>query len=159
MGDMLVAGNVGLLGREVVARLAQDYRLVVAHTPQQAASACVADDKTHAYEVASDPEALSRLFDIYSFDTVVYVSGFADAGTGLSGEQDLLVDVTRSACVASVSKFIYLTGLEYAPDARDERMQARGVAPAVFGRAFGAKWVPHGTFCPHRAQGTGLLAF
>ena len=118
MSDMLVAGNVDLLGTEAVARLAQDYRLVVAHTPQQVTSACVVDDKTCAYEVARDSEALSRLFDIYSFDTVVYVSGFADAGTGLPGEQDLLVDVTRSACAASVTKFIYLTGLEYAPDAR-----------------------------------------
>ena len=116
MSDVLLVGNIGLLGPEAVGQLVDDHRLVVAHAENQAGLPIVCDKHVRAYEVAADQEGLARLFDIYSFDAVVYVSGFADAGEGLPDEQDLLCAVLRAACDACVGKLVYLTGFIPAPD-------------------------------------------
>ena len=116
MSDVLLAGNVGLLGPDVIGRLVDDHRLVVAHGPQQAEAPCVQDARTRACELARDAEGLARLFDIYSFDTVVYVSGFADGGTGIPDEQDLLGALLTATRQAGVDKLVYLTSFIPAPE-------------------------------------------
>lgn len=136
MSDVLVAGNIGLLGPEAVDQLVEDHRLVVAHAAEQAALPIVCDKRTRAYEVAADHEGLARLFDIYSLDTVVYISGYADAGAGLPDEQGLLASVLRSAQQACVGKFVYLTGFIPAPDElQDDRLIQGEAFPGLSSQA------------------------
>ena len=125
MSDVLLAGDVAFLGEGVLDALAQEHRLVVAHTQSQSSLACVTDARVRAYAVADDPEALAHLFDIYSFATVVYVSGFVDGGVGLPDEQDLLQAVAGSARQAGVEKLVYLTGLVPAPEQPDVPVSSR----------------------------------
>ncbi len=136
MSDVLLAGNIGLLGPEVVDQLVEEHRLVVAHAAQQAELPVVCDKRTRSYEVAADKESLARLFDIYSFDAVVYVSGFADAGAGLPNEQDLLAAVLRAVRDACVGKFVYLTGFIPAPDELEtERLAQNEAFPGLSSQA------------------------
>ena len=127
MSDVLLVGDVALLGADVVDVLAQEHRLVVAHTPSQDGLACVTDSRVRAYAVAADAEGLARLFDIYSFSAVVYVSGFVDAGAGMPDEQDLLQSLATSARQACVDKLVYLAGPAPAP-AEGEGEERAGVA-------------------------------
>lgn len=125
--DVLLVGNVGLFAPDVVEALAQEHRLVAAHTADQAELPCVRDSRVRAYAVADQVEDLVRLFDIYSFETVVFASGFADGGQGLPDEQDLLTALAQAVCQAGVGKFVYLAG-QVPP--RQGGQDVRGACPA-----------------------------
>lgn len=106
-----MVGNIGLVGPALIDQLVEDHRLVVAHGPKQAGLPAVLDERVRAYEAPSTSPDFGRLFDIYSFSMVVYISGYADAGTGMPDDQEELVNVANAVSDAYIDKFVYVTGL------------------------------------------------
>lgn len=105
MGTILLTGNVKLLNIEDLETAATDYRIIVAGEVSYSGK----KQNIRVYHTAPCEEKFGQLFDVYSFDAVWYVSGFADGGEGAFGEMQLMEKTVLECRRSKVEKLIILS--------------------------------------------------
>lgn len=108
MATVLIAGNTALFTQETLERIAADNTVVLAGSNVEY------DGKSRnirAYETTPTQESFAQLFDVYTFEAVWYVSGYADGGEGSFGETQLLERALNESANARVGKFILLSSI------------------------------------------------
>ena len=87
MATVLIAGNTALFTQETLERIAEDNMVVLA------GSEAGYEGKLrgiHVYRMTPMEDSFGQLFDVYTFNAVWYVSGYADGGDGTFGEVQML---------------------------------------------------------------------
>ena len=108
MKDILVTGCTSLLKKNMFDHLREDIRVILADD----ASAYAEGTKGRVYRYGPEDRSFAQLFDVYSFHTVIYVSGYADGGTGMVNEVLKLEQVLLQSSRAHVDKVIVLASIE-----------------------------------------------
>ena len=89
MTEILICGRTELITEDALWDLAKECRVVVAGKNQLREKR----KNIFLYHTSPDKEQFRQLFDVYSFRTVFYVSGYADGGDGMFGEMQQLEQV------------------------------------------------------------------
>lgn len=108
MASILICGNTQLFTHDALLRLAEDYQVVVAGET----SLKIKDKSINIYHTTPQEEQFLQLFDVYSFQAVYFVSGYADGGNGLYGEIQQLEKVMIECNRSRVNKLIVLSTVE-----------------------------------------------
>ena len=108
MKDILVTGCTSLLKKNMFDHLREDIRVILADD----ASAYAEGTKGRVYRYGPEDRSFAQLFDVYSFHTVIYVSGYADGGTGMVNEVLKLEQMLLQSSRAHVDKVIVLSSIE-----------------------------------------------
>ena len=103
MKDLLITGCTRYITKDLLERLDDDIRFVVAGKD------CVHSPGKRFYHTHPGEDAFSQLFDVYSFHTVLFVSGFADGGHGYPDELRELEQTLLQSIRAHADKFILLS--------------------------------------------------
>ena len=109
MADILITGRISLLHNESLLNLAEDFRVILAST-----GACTvkATDRLKIYKLGPCEDGFGRLFDVYSFQTVFFISGYVDGGNGYYGDVQEL-DSTLQFCSSNgVGKSVIISSME-----------------------------------------------
>ncbi len=105
MAEILICGKTEIFTDKALQKLAEEFRVIIAG---QFASARGMKNVT-AYKTAPMEEQFHQLFDVYSFQAVFYVSGYADGGGGLFGEQQQLEQVMTAVRNSRTDKVVVLS--------------------------------------------------
>lgn len=108
MRDILVTGCTGLLKRELFEKLGDEIRTIVADGEE----VCADCPKGRIYRYGPENRSFAQLFDVYSFSTVIFVSGYVDGKNGLENEGKSLEQTLLQAAHAHVDKVIVLASIE-----------------------------------------------
>ncbi len=108
MGTILISGNTELFTENVIERLAEEYKVIIAGK----ISVSDKNKRVRVYHTQPAEEQFHQLFDVYSFQAVYYISGYADGGRGLYGEMQQLEQVMLECGRSRVEKLIVLSTLE-----------------------------------------------
>lgn len=108
MVEILICGQIELFTEEALLRLAEEYRVVLV------GKTAVSRRKKNIipYKIPIMEEQFQQLFDVYSFQTVFYVSGYADGGKGMFGEVQQLERVMNESRNSHVEKVVVLSTTE-----------------------------------------------
>ena len=109
MSTVLITGKTSLFSAERLESIADDNTVVISGAD------AVYDGKVkniHAYKAVPSEERFTQLFDVYNFDAVWYISGYADGGEGSFGEMKMLDSALADAAKAKTAKFILLSTVE-----------------------------------------------
>lgn len=108
MTEILICGCTELFTEDALLRLAEEYRVIVA------GASAVSGNQKHItiYKTSPAEEKFHQLFDVYSFQTVYYVSGYADGGTGLFGEVQHLEQVMAECSRSRVNKLVVFSTVD-----------------------------------------------
>lgn len=109
MKDILIAGYTKILKKELLEKLAEEYRVVLA---DEEANRWKDSRRIRHHRFGRDDRMLEKLFDVYSFTVVIFVSGYVDGKQGFSGETQLLEKILHSAATAHIDKFVLLSSIE-----------------------------------------------
>ena len=109
MTDILLTGNIGLLKNNLLDYLAEDFRVVIAGKEK---SPFKNKKGIRYYRTAASDKIFRQLFDVYSFNTVFFVSGFADGGEGMYGEIQELEKTLLQCAHEHVNKVVVLSSIE-----------------------------------------------
>lgn len=82
MAEILVCGKTELLTEEAMHKLTEDFHLVVAGQTEPYGSR----KNFTVYNISVMDKKFRQLFNVHSFQTVFYISGFADGSNGMFGE-------------------------------------------------------------------------
>lgn len=135
MATILITGNTRLFTLEAYTELAAQYRLVIAGEVPFS----IREKNIRLYSTMPREEKFSQLFDVYSFQAVYYVTGYADGGEGMFGEMEQLEQTFLECGRSKVEKLILLSTV----DSRNY-LEHYGRSGEIikkdypFGRAFGA---------------------
>ena len=80
MKDLLITGCTNYIKDDMLEKLIDDVRVVVA------GKNCVHRPGQRFYRTFPGEDSFNQLFDVYSFSSVLFVSGFADGGDGYQDE-------------------------------------------------------------------------
>lgn len=105
MATILITGNTELFTSEPLEQAAKHFRVVVAGK----CASSVKDRNIRIYHTTPSEEKFSQLFDVYTFDAVWYISGYADGGMGSFGEMQFLERTLMECRRARVEKVILLS--------------------------------------------------
>lgn len=108
MADILITGKTDIFTREAVLPLAEEYKVILAGE----AAFTEKLPNVQVYHTNPAEEKFGQLFDVYNFQAVYYVSGFADGGQGLYGESRQLEQVFLECSRAKVEKLVFLSTVE-----------------------------------------------
>lgn len=102
MTEILICGCTELFTEDALLRLAEEYRVVIA------GPSAVSGNQKHitAYKTSPTEEKFRQLFDVYSFQTIYYVSGYTDGGNGLFGDTQQLEQVMLECSRSRVDKLV-----------------------------------------------------
>ena len=89
MASILICGNTQLFTENALMHLAEEYQVVIAGD----ISLKTKHKKIIVYHTNPQEEQFRQLYDVYSFQAVYFVSGYADGGEGLFGEVQQLEKV------------------------------------------------------------------
>ena len=103
MTDFLITGYTNAIKDDLLDALDSDLRVVVAGKD------CVHSPGKRFYHTHPGEEAFNQLFDVYSFHTVLFVSGFSDGGNGYPDELRELEQTLLQAIRSHADKFILLS--------------------------------------------------
>ena len=105
MIEILLCGQTELFTADALRKLAEDYRVVIA------GKSCLSGRDKHivTYRTSVMDEQFQQLFDVYSFQTIFYVSGYADGGNGLFGEIQQLERVMTGCRNSRADKAVIIT--------------------------------------------------
>ena len=92
MTEILICGHTELFTEEGLEKLAEEYRVVLAG---QTSVSSRSKKNIMIYKTSPTEEKFHQLFDVYSFQAVFYVSGYADGGEGMFGENQQLEQVMK----------------------------------------------------------------
>lgn len=108
MTEILICGKTDLITEDALQKLAEECRVVVAGE-----TAAVEKKKNvFLYHTSPDKEQFHQLFDVYSFRTVFYVSGYADGGEGMFGELQQLEQVMRECEKSKADKLVVISSID-----------------------------------------------
>ncbi len=109
MATVLITGKTSLFSAERLESMAENNNVVVSG----ADAAYEGKSKSiHAYKAVPSEEKFSQLFDVYNFDAVWYVSGYADCGESTFGELEMLDSALAETAKSKTAKFILLSTVE-----------------------------------------------
>ena len=108
MLSVLISGNTELFTEDALLRLAEEYRVIVAGKT----SLTGRRDHIKTYDISPTEEQFRHLFDVYNFQAVYYVSGYADGGDGMYGEIQILERVMLECRRSRVEKLIVLSTVD-----------------------------------------------
>ena len=105
MIEILLCGQTELFTADALRKLAEDCRVVIA------GKSCLSGRDKHivTYRTSVMDEQFQQLFDVYSFQTIFYVSGYADGGNGLFGEIQQLERVMTGCRNSRADKAVIIT--------------------------------------------------
>ncbi len=106
MATVLITGKTQLFTPGMLERMAAEHVVVVAG--EDAAYRGKARN-IHVYQATAMEESFGQLFDVYTFDAVWYVSGYADGGEGSFGEVQTLERALNQSASSRVGKFVLLS--------------------------------------------------
>lgn len=108
MTEILICGCTELFTEDALLRLAEEYRVVIA------GPSAVSGNQKHitAYKTSPTEEKFRQLFDVYSFQTIYYVSGYTDGGNGLFGETQQLEQVMLECSRSRVDKLVVFSTVD-----------------------------------------------
>lgn len=105
MATILVTGKTELFTQKALERISKNYKVIM--TGQK--KLFHTDRDIRFFQVTPVEEKFSQLFDVYSFDAVWYVSGYADGGEGTFGESKMLEQTFLECSRSRVEKLILLS--------------------------------------------------
>lgn len=108
MASILICGNTQLFTENALMHLAEEYQVVIAGD----ISLKTKHKKIIVYHTNPQEEQFRQLYDVYSFQAVYFVSGYADGGEGLFGEVQQLEKVMLECNRSRVDKLIVLSTFE-----------------------------------------------
>ncbi len=111
MSFILITGNTGLLTQEFLDILAEEYKVVVT-VDQSLGEAAGREGNLDIYQTVPTEEKFRQLFDAYHFESVCYLSGYADSGKGLAGEHEWLETIFDCCRAHRISKFVLISTVE-----------------------------------------------
>ena len=106
MKDLLITGCTNYIKDDMLEKLNDDVRVVVA------GKNCVHRPGQRFYRTFPGEDSFNQLFDVYSFSSVLFVSGFADGGDGYQNELRELERALLQSIHSHVDKFILLSSEE-----------------------------------------------
>lgn len=108
MNEILICGRTELITKDALLYLAEECRVVVAGNPT------ISENKKNifVYHTSPEKEQFHQLFDVYSFQTVFYVSGYADGGKGMFGELQQLEQVMQECGKSKADKLVVISSVE-----------------------------------------------
>lgn len=108
MTEILICGRTELITEDALQELAEECRVVVAGKNR------LTEKKKNIflYRTSPDKEQFHQLFDVYSFRTVFYVSGYADGGDGMYGEMQQLEQVVRECERSKTDKLVVISTVD-----------------------------------------------
>lgn len=109
MADILITGTLEHFPVSAAMTLAEDFRVVMAGKQMRSMGK---GRRLASYDVEPSEEQFGQLFDVYSFKSVCFVSGFSDGGKGRSGEIQQLERLLEYCETAKVEKIIVLSTVE-----------------------------------------------
>ena len=108
MKDILITGCTRFLKRELFENLGDEIRVIIADDGDRHADGF----KGRIYRYGPGNASFAKLFDVYSFYAVIFVSGYVDGGKGIANEPQNLERTFLQAVHAHVDKVIVLTSIE-----------------------------------------------
>ncbi len=108
MTEILICGRTELITEDALWDLAKECRVVVAGKNQLREKR----KNIFLYHTSPDKEQFRQLFDVYSFRTVFYVSGYADGGDGMFGEMQQLEQVMRQCEISKTDKLVVISTVD-----------------------------------------------
>lgn len=134
MATILITGNSELFTQDVLEKIAEHYRVVITGQSQWFKK----QKNVLFFNTKPTEEKFSQLFDVYSFDAVWYVTGYADGGEGTFGEMQLLEQTMLECQRSNVEKVIVLSTIDSQNYLERYEYLGDGKKEYPFGRAFGA---------------------
>lgn len=108
MTEILICGKTELITEDALQELAEECKVVVAGDNQLAEKR----KNIFLYRTSPEKEQFHQLFDVYSFQTVFYVSGYADGGEGMFGELQQLEQVMRECEKSKIDKLVVISSID-----------------------------------------------
>nr|WP_307998617.1 hypothetical protein [uncultured Merdimonas sp.] len=108
MTEILICGKTELFTEEALEKLAEECRVVVAGKIKLSGR----KKNIFVYHTAPNKEQFHQLFDVYSFRTVFYVSGYADGGDGMFGELQQLEQVMQECEKSRADKLVVISSID-----------------------------------------------
>lgn len=105
---VLITGRTELFTQEALGELSQNNRVVVTGEKKFFRE----EKNLRFFQTSPVEEAFGQLFDVYSFDAVWYVSGYADGGEGVFGESSMLEQALLECGRSKVEKLIFLSTVD-----------------------------------------------
>ncbi len=137
MTEILICGYTELFTEEALLQLSEDYRVVL--TGKTSLNSRNKRKNIVIYKTSPTEEKFHQLFDVYSFQTVFYVSGYADGGKGMFGENQQLEQVMRECRNSRTDKLVVISTTDSSNYIVEQGRAGEGVKKDYYGnRAFGA---------------------
>ena len=108
MATILITGNTGLFTLQVYTELSAQYKVVIVGKVPFS----VRGKEIRLYSVAPREERFGQLFDVYSFQVVYYITGYADGGDGMFGEMEQLEQIFLECSRSKVEKLVLLSTVD-----------------------------------------------
>ncbi len=108
MTEILICGKTELFTDDALENLASECRVVVAGKTKLSGR----KKNIFVYQTAPNKEQFHQLFDVYSFRTVFYVSGYADGGEGMFGELQQLEQVMQECEKSRADKLVVISSID-----------------------------------------------
>lgn len=109
MVDIIIAGNTGILQENALEYLAEDFRIVLAGKDRPVMKK---QSRIKYYKTIPSEKIFRQLFDVYSFKVCIYISGYADGGSGMYGEMQEFEKTLIQCVQARVEKVIVVSSIE-----------------------------------------------
>ncbi|MDO4275851.1 MAG: hypothetical protein Q4D16_19455, partial [Eubacteriales bacterium] len=108
MAAILITGNTGIFTEDALVPLTEDYKIVIAGKLKLTGK----HKNIISYDTVPTEEKFARLFDVYSFQAVLYVTGYVDGGNGSFGEMQYIGSTMNECRRGKVEKLILLSTVE-----------------------------------------------
>ena len=108
MASILICGNTMLFTGEILRKMAENFQIVVAGETDIAGKY----KNVKIYHISPMEKQFTRLFDVYSFRAVCFISGYVDGGNGLFGETQILERVMLECGRSRTEKLIVLSSID-----------------------------------------------
>lgn len=105
MATILITGNTELFTQEACRALAEENKIILAGTAKFSGK----HKNIHYYRTLPVEEKFAHLFEVFTFDAVWYVTGYADGGEGAFGEAQQLEQTLAECRRSRVGKLIVLS--------------------------------------------------
>ena len=108
MASILICGNTMLFTREILQKMAGNFQVVVAGETNLSGKY----RNVKIYHISPMEKQFTRLFDVYNFRAVCFISGYVDGGNGLFGENQILERVMLECGRSRTEKLIVLSSVD-----------------------------------------------
>lgn len=105
----MITGKTLLLHEEGLRRLTEDNRVILAGKEEERKRV---PDKVKQYKLNPTDDGFGSLFDVYSFQTVFFFSGYVDGGSGIFGENRELERTLDLCSQFGVARMVFLTSYD-----------------------------------------------